>query len=436
MKVLIAVLSCELFRTNGNNQAVRDTWLPLVKGADCRIFMGQGSKVSQNDEVFLDVPDDYSHVTYKTRAIYKWASEENYDYIFKCYPDTYVCPSRLMLSGFEKYDYSGNFACKPLSGAYCCGGTGYWLSKKAYTPLIDAKVYEEDTIVFGGTKHSPLSRAVRRPPRPPIVLKNIDTWAEDKWTGDFIKHNGLYSKHHDKRYEDDVMASGPQIGNTKITQHLSRPIQEGEHSYYENQWMLNKHREWLDSLSRIESKIKKVAVITPTVLDRHLLLQECKDSVSAQTWGGSVYHAIGEDTKKEGAAITRNRIVRNVDSEYEWLAFVDDDDIIYPNHLSTLIEGSEDADIIYSDCEEEGFIKTWKTREFNYAEVKAENYIPVTVLMRRSVFDKIGGFPLDHFPGEDQWMFLNAASAGAKFKYIPKTTWMYRKHPQHRCLSL
>ena len=59
MKVLIAVLSCELYRINGNNQAMRDTWLPLVSGADYKIFMGQGSTCSQPDEVFLDVPDDY-----------------------------------------------------------------------------------------------------------------------------------------------------------------------------------------------------------------------------------------------------------------------------------------------------------------------------------------------------------------------------------------
>ena len=47
MKVLIAILSCESFRTNGNNQAMRDTCLPLVKGADYKIFMGQGSKITQ-----------------------------------------------------------------------------------------------------------------------------------------------------------------------------------------------------------------------------------------------------------------------------------------------------------------------------------------------------------------------------------------------------
>ena len=43
MEVLVAIITCESFRTNGNNDAVRNTWLPdLVKlGVDYKFFMGQ-----------------------------------------------------------------------------------------------------------------------------------------------------------------------------------------------------------------------------------------------------------------------------------------------------------------------------------------------------------------------------------------------------------
>ena len=40
MKALIAIISCESYRVNGNNQALRDTWLPSVSkelGLDYRI---------------------------------------------------------------------------------------------------------------------------------------------------------------------------------------------------------------------------------------------------------------------------------------------------------------------------------------------------------------------------------------------------------------
>lgn len=437
MKVLIAILSCELFRTNGNNQAMLDTWLPYVKDADYKIFMGQGSNVSQVYEVLLDAPDDYNNVTYKAKEMYKWALEKGYDYIFKCYPDTYVCPSRLMSSGFEKYDYSGNFACKPLTGPYCCGGTGYWLSRKAYAHLIDMRIPTEDTVIAFDFARPAFTRAIRRPKpiQSPVVIKCIDTWAEDKWTGDLIKNDKTYTKHHDVRYEEDVYASGPEVGNNKITQHLSRPVKEGEHSHYECQWLHNKHQAWLNSLAGREV-ISKVAVITPTVPSRSALLYECKDAVKAQTWAGSILHAISEDCSGVGAATMRNNIVRGVDSSYKWLAFVDDDDIIMPEHIATLIENSDGADIVYSDCLEKGFTKTWCTREFNYAEVQSANYIPVTVLMRRSMFDKVGGFQTKPYPGEDQHLWLRAALAGARFRYVPQTTWTYRKHPQHRFQSL
>lgn len=435
MKVLIAVLSCELFRTNGNNQAMRDTWLPLVKDADYKIFMGQGSSVTQEDEVLLDAPDDYKNVTYKARAMHRWALERSYNYVFKCYPDTYVCPSRLVKSGFEDYDYSGNFACRPDTGPYCCGGTGYWLSSRACEELVNARIPTEDTIIRFDVPKSPYSRAIQRPRlhREPLVIKSIDTWAEDKWTGDLVKNNKLFTKHHDIRYEEDVYSSGPEATNDKITQHLSRPVKEGEPSQYDYRWLLSKHQAWLNSFS--VSRVEKIAVITPTVSSRYALLDECKASVLSQDWKGNVYHAIGVDDKAEGAATTRNRIVKNLDPSYEWLAFVDDDDLLNPEHLSTLISYSGSADIIYSDCKESGFTKTWKTRDFDYAAVQSDNYIPVTVLMRRSVFDKVGGFKTEPYPGEDQNLWLRAALSGARFRYVPQATWTYRKHPQHRFQS-
>ena len=86
MEVLVAIITCEAFRTNGNNDAVRNTWLPdLVKlGVDYKFFMGQGSKSTKDDEVLLDAPDDYHNVTYKTKEMYKYAAAKGYEYVFLC----------------------------------------------------------------------------------------------------------------------------------------------------------------------------------------------------------------------------------------------------------------------------------------------------------------------------------------------------------------
>jgi cellulose synthase/poly-beta-1,6-N-acetylglucosamine synthase-like glycosyltransferase len=189
--------------------------------------------------------------------------------------------------------------------------------------------------------------------------------------------------------------------------------------------------EMFDSTGRTDG-VNKIAVITPTVCSRTSLLEECKQSVLAQTWKGEIFHAIGVDSEKEGAAKTRNRIVRGLEPSYDWLVFCDDDDKLLPDHIATLVSASNGADVVYSNCQEEGFTKTWNTREFNYDAVKEANYIPVTVLMRRSMFEKVGGFQSEPYPGEDQHLWLRAALAGARFVYVPQTTWLYRKHPQHR----
>ena len=180
--------------------------------------------------------------------------------------------------------------------------------------------------------------------------------------------------------------------------------------------------------------IKKIAVITPTLSDRSSLLYECQRSVEKQTWQGEILHAISEDISKIGPSAMRNSIVESLDPSFKWIAFVDDDDKIDPDHLAVLVANSEGADIIYTDSREEGFTKTWQPHEFNHKEVERANYIPVTALMRRSLFEKIGGFSTV-FPGEDQDLFLRADLSGARFRYVPQVTWTYRKDPQHRGLS-
>src|SRR6202521_691042 len=392
MKTLIAVLSCELYRTNGNNQAMHDTWLPLVRdaGADYRIFMGNGSTCSQPDEVFLAVPDDYLHVTYKARAMYSWALANGYDYIFKCFPDTYVNPGRLMRSGFENYDYVGNFACTPAVGpAYCTGGAGYWLSRRAYEKLVGTSI-PTDIIVDVPQDRRPLrtGRAPTRPILPPTkkLVTNILSWAEDKFTGETLYKHADIKMHHDLRYEEKVLGQGPEQGNDTITIHLSRTTYvEGVAANYNPSWLYDKHNAWLNSpVKLLNTSLPKIAVITPTVPSRSMLLAECKSLVSAQTYAGELYHAVEQDVANEGPSAMRNKIVQKLDPAFEWIAFCDDDDKLMPEHIETLAQHSNGADVVYSNFSAEGFTPSWTVRDFNYEAVKEANYIPVTVLMRRS----------------------------------------------------
>lgn len=169
MKLLIAVKSCMRDWMAGHHEVIRKTWgqdaYPL---ADLQFFYGDGAGWmlgSDFDEQHLQVPDNYLSLPYKTKAICSWSLIREYDYTFLCDTDTYTIPSKLVRSGFEKYDYSGRFGRQPAVGTtfhyrdqygdyplchpWASGGVGYFLSKKAAEVIAinTPNVWAEDMFV-------------------------------------------------------------------------------------------------------------------------------------------------------------------------------------------------------------------------------------------------------------------------------------------------
>src|SRR5258708_1228755 len=118
MRLLIAITSCRKYEENGNNKAVRETWLASARALclDGRFFIGDTTLVTPADAIKLPVPDDYKSLPYKTRAMAKWALEKGFDFVYKCDRDTYVVPRRLLNSGFSAHDYHGHFPQHPEKG--------------------------------------------------------------------------------------------------------------------------------------------------------------------------------------------------------------------------------------------------------------------------------------------------------------------------------
>lgn len=225
MKLLIAISTCYDFEKNGSNQTLRETWLPEVcklDGVDYRFFIGhgQGGEDAElfSDTVLLNVDDGYGALSYKTQHSLRWAAAEGFDYVFRCFPDTYCRPERLVLCGFHGSDYYGDFrgeTCGPDN--YPSGGPGYFLSRRAYELLLEAPI-----------------EGVHR----------VSTYAEDLWVGQIL------NRHRDKglKYFDDTRfinhgtrGPGPLRSNTIISTHLSCPDR-----YYPDR-MREKHSEWLAS---------------------------------------------------------------------------------------------------------------------------------------------------------------------------------------------
>ncbi len=237
MRVLIAISSCYDFERNGNNQAMRDTWLPDLAFLNYRFFFGygQGAELGEipGDAVFLpDVPDDYGHLTYKTQASLRWAAERNYDFVFRCFPDTYVRVDRLMSSGFEDHDYHGDFRSEEggltqstprvhrptLQEAqnYASGGPGYWLSKRAYSLLLDAPILG-------------------------LWRDELMVYVEDMWVGNILgRHLEVPLKYFDDTHRFINKGSNfwPTPKNQVISSHLSCPDR------YDKRMMYAAHEIW------------------------------------------------------------------------------------------------------------------------------------------------------------------------------------------------
>ena len=163
MKILIAVLSCWLCELNGDNQSVRDTWKKDVPtdvafgffhGTGHSCFPGSNRKVGiearheiPSDVAILKSPEAYEHLIERAQELYALAFKVGYDFVFKCYPDTYVDVAALLNSGFEKHDHFGHIHTSPGTPrsdgtvnrfGFLGGGEGYWLSRRACEIVANA----------------------------------------------------------------------------------------------------------------------------------------------------------------------------------------------------------------------------------------------------------------------------------------------------------
>jgi len=148
-----------------------------------------------------------------------------------------------------------------------------------------------------------------------------------------------------------------------------------------------------------------------------------------------------------GAASNRNVAWRNTTSE--WIAFLDDDDVMYPQHIETLLEHSEGADLVYPWFDlptGEDPLRVLRNGELvnplgvPFGEEQAAyvrdhgNFIPVTVLVRRELLAEIDGFPQPgsarwgHETCEDWGCWQDLLRAGARFRHAPFRTWEWRWH--------
>jgi hypothetical protein len=166
--------------------------------------------------------------------------------------------------------------------------------------------------------------------------------------------------------------------------------------------------------------LRSVTVITASLPSRSSVLADAVASVAAQT--APCAHLIAVDASST-VAEARNRLVAAATTE--WVAFLDDDDLLDPDHLDTLLEHAGDADVVIPYCRFDGppLPEKFCNRPYDRRALRQHGIFPITVLARRQAVLDAGGFG---GRWEDWDLWNRMADAGARFVTVPKATWTYR----------
>lgn len=182
----------------------------------------------------------------------------------------------------------------------------------------------------------------------------------------------------------------------------------------------------------VAAEAKSISVVIRTK-DRPALLREALDSVRATGYPAEIVvvndggqrvenveniKLVEHDTSR-GRSEAANAGVRAASSDF--IVFLDDDDLMYPEHLSTLGAGAPPC---YSDAVSAFAHAKMRiySRDFDRDLLLLDNYIPLpTVLIRRADFLDLGGFDPEFDLFED-WDFLIRLAQRARFTHIPRIT--------------
>jgi glycosyltransferase involved in cell wall biosynthesis len=198
--------------------------------------------------------------------------------------------------------------------------------------------------------------------------------------------------------------------------------------------------------SRRESppRPQPLASILIRTVDRGASLAQALETVAQQTWR-NVEAIVVEDGPPCSQAIVdtfRGRLDVRYHATGEWLNFLDDDDVLFADHVETLLDAALAAKAkgAYAlaweaRCEvidrEQGIVRevaheTRFRQPFDRLTLWHHNYLPIqAVLFHRKLYERYGGFAEDMDQLED-WNLWTRYTLESDFVFVEKTTSKYR----------
>lgn len=172
-----------------------------------------------------------------------------------------------------------------------------------------------------------------------------------------------------------------------------------------------------------------ITLIIPHIPTRHeLFLEVTLPSVLRQTLQPDVV-LVMTDNDREGAGAMRNRGIEL--TRTEWVAFLDDDDELFPDHLAVCCNHALEtgADVVWPwyECSNDPLPPGFFGRQWN---PKEPHSFPITTLVRTEIARR-ASFPgpaREDFGGEDWSYWLQLSALEVKFAHVPQRTWRYNHH--------
>jgi len=180
-----------------------------------------------------------------------------------------------------------------------------------------------------------------------------------------------------------------------------------------------------------------VSVIIASIPPRFASRQKAINSVLNQKMQADNI-IVSIDNARRGAALTRDLMLRSVDTKY--VCVLDDDDWLLPNHIETLYRTAEQyqADLVYpwhrTSFGGPSHLEQWRGVPWDNSVM---HQVPITWMAKTESLRAVGGFSSDFDPlsnnldetgnriGEDYLMLHKMVRNSMRIVHVNEETWVW-----------